>query len=121
MPISQERILAIIGAGEDALQALNAVEAAVANEIESVSAGRLNAGEALGNLSSILRVNLLLSRPVATLVTISAERRHFNIRGRHNDRAKERMRRKRGGLAGSGSAPEDLLGGFGVTDEDAPF
>lgn len=116
MPISQERMLSLIEAGEDAMAALARGETLVRREVENVAEGRMTAEDALGNIAGMLKSSLLLEHPVATAVTLSTERRHFAKFGRHNQQVRDRMRKKRGGLVGVESAPGDLLGGLKIGD-----
>ena len=94
MPITEQRLLGLISAGEAALRALLSVETIVKRE---TSLG-LSPEQTLENLRLFLQPDLLLARPTETRTTLEVERQRMSpTRQGVNRRAREAQRRRRAG------------------------
>lgn len=111
MPITEQRLLGLIAAGEDALRGLIRVEALVKREL----ALGLPSEQTLENLVLFLQTDLLLEHPVETRVTLAGERQKMSpTRLGANRRARDRQRRLRHG----GKKIAELLQTLSVVEED---
>lgn len=101
MPITQQRMIALIDAAGDALHALqrcgDMASAALdrAEKAEAYGNRPEAAKDELANLALLLKPQLLLRQPLETLATYQAERRHFASEARQNERNAERARKRR--------------------------
>ncbi len=85
-------MLRLLVAGEDAIQALDAIEALVKETARRAQIEGSPAAQALDELSIMCQAELLLKSPVTTRLTIAVENTHWSA-GRI--KANERQRRKR--------------------------
>jgi len=111
MPITQERFLSLLQAGEDQAQGLRQACEIAAREARLVAEGKTSAEEALANISLFLTPEGLLQQPVASQLTLQAERKFFSKeRLGINRRSKDRQARKRGRQppAGEPDWPEEF-------------
>ena len=110
MPISQERLLDLLAAGQDARAACE--RAADLVRSEAARAVQLPSEEHLGilrNLALMLQPDLLLARPAKTLSTLEIEaERTKPSRLRRNAREKARAARRRAQSAPALYVPEEF-------------
>jgi len=99
MPITTDRFLALLAAGEDALQALGEAERLCRRELE-LARQRGEVAPGLENLALMVKADFLLATPGATMATLLAERAFYSpTRLGINRRARlrqTRLRQKKG-------------------------
>lgn len=99
MPITEDRMLALLAAGEDLQQALEASEQSLRQVASEAEGGMLSAGEALAQ-ALLLVGRARLRQPIESSLVLAVERQHFQlVRGR-NRAARRRMALKRGKARG---------------------
>lgn len=94
MPITQDRMLALIDAADDYKYALEGLVA----QIEAIRAARASGQDYREPLAFLLqspRIASMLHDPVATATTLATERAHFKAARGRNIRHAEYLRRKR--------------------------
>ena len=91
MPITQSRMISLINASRDCLNALKQMRVEVDHQCTLTHAGEKSATEALETLRIILSMARLLQAPDATLATIAIEGDHFARHKARNQRAKNRQ------------------------------
>jgi len=102
MPITQERMLALVEAGEAHERAWQQLRNALGVIRERVGAGQLDASEALGAVARYVES----FTPASTHSTcIALERAHFERTHKRNARAKQKMQAKRLEYAGFENQP----------------
>lgn len=97
MPITQDRMLALLAAAQDYQQAWDRAEAFAQTVQRSLDERRITTQEACAQLLLVLTSQMQLQRPTMTATTIAEERIHFRIFKQRNIRAAERQRLRRGG------------------------
>lgn len=117
MPITQDRMIALIRAAQDFEQALvggrQHVAAGIANVIALLQADRgQEAFEELTSMTNYLSNHLLVD-PIGSYRTLYREVDYFKTKRQHND--KERLRQANRRAKRSGQLPTDNL------DDDLPF
>jgi len=97
MPITQQRLLAILESAEDHEAAVRKASQIARRERDLALAGRQSAEEALANIALFLDdASQLLTRPVASATAIALERAHFTpTRVKDNERERARVARRR--------------------------
>ncbi len=108
MPITQERMIAVINAGVDCMQGLDKLSSLIATETKLVHNGQQTAEQALEHLSHSANPAWLLSKPVETKVTLLSEHNYFRRnagRNRANARWQAGKRAKGRGEEGGKSVP----------------
>ena len=97
MPIKQERMIALIRAGEDFQQALRKLRAMIVSASTSAAGGGLPPATALQNLEIMSQEAMLMDNPVESVLTLREESQHFAKRAARNSRDAAKQRRKRAG------------------------
>ncbi len=96
MPIKIDRVLELLTAAEDALQALERVEKEIADAWARVQVGGASPDSSLESLSITVKKEFLLAKPVETVTAIRVARQFYSPeRLRKNQRSRARMRRSR--------------------------
>ena len=95
MPITQDRMLALIAAGEDYQQALAQARELITTNRNRVLDGQISPQDAINLLSQFIVPELLLKSPSRSESTLYIERKHFNSNAARNERAKFRKDRQR--------------------------
>lgn len=95
MPITQDRMLALIAAADDFARALRTAYAEVIHANERVRTAHADPAEELNNLTMLLSPNMLLHNPVDSQLAIEHERKHFKtVRGRNRASANWQRRKR---------------------------
>ena len=92
MPITEDRMLRLLVAGEDAFEALTKAVGLVAASAKRALEEGTPGASTLDELALMCQIEMLLAQPVQTELTLSQERSHWT-EGRI--KANERHRRKR--------------------------
>lgn len=96
MPITQQRMIATIRAGQDYKQALDTILESILHLNNEVVLGRVSLQEAWINLVPSARAHFLLAHPTESEITLAIEARHFKQHGQANMRKAAAMRHSRG-------------------------
>lgn len=103
MPITQDRMIALLCAAEDLELALQQASESAEASLASAREGKLSAAAALEALAAQLaRPQFLLAQPVETLTTLRLERAHFKRNAKRNRAVAEYQRNRR---ANAGALP----------------
>lgn len=94
MPISQDRMICLIDAARDALQALQTICDYARQQGAAVNSGAVQPIEALNLLCTFANEQRLLANP-GTPFLVNQEFQHFRRTARRNDRVKEKQTKKR--------------------------
>lgn len=110
MPITQQRLLALLSSAEDYAAAVHQASQIARRERDLALAGRQSAEEALANIALFLDdASQLLTRPVASATTLAIERAHFTpSRVKDNERERARVARRRQRVSASPVEPRDI-------------
>jgi hypothetical protein len=95
MPITQERVIAILNAAQDYEEALSTALSLTAQFCHAAAKGEKTWQEALEQLRGLHNLRGLLTRPLTSAKTLAVERAHFKKHARENDAAAARAARKR--------------------------
>ena len=97
MPITQQRLLAVLSAGEDFQQALAKASSIARRERDLALAGRETEAQALANIALFLGdTSLLLRDSAGSQSALAIERAHFSTsRIKDNEREAKRIARRR--------------------------
>ena len=108
MPITQQRLLAVLASAEDFREALSQASAIARRERDLAIAGRQTEGQALANIAMFLdNPLLLLASPSESGQAIAIERAHFSpSKVRDNAREARRIARLRARRSGQPSNQE---------------
>ena len=112
MPITQDRLVALIQAARDYQHAFAELRKTVIQQERNVRAGRASPAEALDYIIGLTdREDAFLLRPIETTRAIEVEHDHFRSHGRDNRRAAKRAeeRRRRQGVPSRHPASLDDL------------
>lgn len=111
MPITQDRMIALINAGLDFEQAVATAAGVVAKAVAEFKGGIISAEQALGDIEIRVTRNVLLQQEARSLATLMAERQHFKSNASRNRANAKWQAKKRGPSASSlpSSAPASLL------------
>lgn len=96
MPISQDRMIALIRATQDYSNAVNFLISIIQSNTQRAASGEITAEKALfENINMHTRVELLLHEPIQSSSTLTREAHHFKLTAKRNIRMAARARRKR--------------------------
>lgn len=96
MPITQQRMIALITAGQDYQQGLQTILDAIAYQAGLVADGRESPANALELIRVTGNLQVLLAHPQDSHLTLAIESRHFRLHRRENERHKIKRRESRG-------------------------
>lgn len=95
MPITQERMIALIHAAQDYQQALDNAIRSTIYELQALQEGRKTPAECVAYLGVVLNPAGLLRNRLTTEMTIALEAQHFTREFASNQRARDKQRGKR--------------------------
>lgn len=95
MPITQQRMIELIHAGEDFQQALTLAESLVQSAYSRASSGQTTHQAELDQLGAQIVASLLLRDPIDSASALAVEASHFRRVQKHNSRAARQQRLKR--------------------------
>lgn len=95
MPITQNRMIAVLNAALDYEQALLTACSLAAQMHEAAATGEKTWQEALDGLRAMLSLRGLLTRPLTSTTTLAVERSHFRRHKMENEAARVRAAEKR--------------------------
>lgn len=95
MPITQDRMIAVLNAAQDYEQALQRAVALIRTHAQQAKDGVITWQEAMENTVMLVSAQALLTRTITTNKTLGAERQHFKAFARRNERSAKRMKEKR--------------------------
>jgi hypothetical protein len=96
MPITQQRMIALITSAQDFREALNLLCDIVTDNAARAERGDITAHQALDTILLNARPPALLSEYGESAVTLTVEARHFRVTARKNERRMLRCREARG-------------------------
>jgi hypothetical protein len=95
MPITQDRVIAILNAAQDYEQALSRAVGLIRTHAQQAKDGVITWQEAMETTMMLVSAGALLTRSITTNKTLAAERQHFKDFARRNERSARRMAEKR--------------------------
>ena len=98
MPISQDRMIALISAAQDYQRAIDRMENILSQNLSRISRGELSTEDFLSNLPVLLSSSALLDNLPLSLKTIALEAAHFKRVQQRNLRSAHRQSKKRNPL-----------------------
>jgi hypothetical protein len=100
MPISQDRMLAVLAAAADYAQGLAQARELVRVELTRAQSGQISPLEALEHLEILVTPAGLLNSPLGSAQVLAVEQEHFRKSAGRNAREAARLRRVRGNQPG---------------------
>lgn len=95
MPITQDRMLALLHAAQDYRHALSTLVETIKKHEQAVEFGRESLESAARIIFAQATANVLLTEPEASVATLIVEAKHFQDHGRKNVRERLRQRKRR--------------------------
>jgi hypothetical protein len=110
MPISQQRMTALIAAGQDYMVGFNNMQRFIARIVERVGHGEITPEHAIGQIQTVLTPLAFVNRPIESERVLEQEHYHFSRNYKRNEREARyaHFKRRTDGTPQARTAPRSL-------------